>query len=177
MNKYISMGFLLTAFATLFAFTACSEDNGDNEPIIDPVYDWATTATGTYNGTMNTLINIMGSDKDFGDTENQEIIISRDSINHVTVTYKNWTGMGTNYGDLIFSPVRLSSTSEGIITLSGTCRQTLYKDERSFEAMLAINGNISGTAKNIQLNIEVEMPKPAPSFKLTYRGKPEDSRQ
>lgn len=162
------------------SFTACSEDDDIQEPVICPTdgNEAAKWISGSYDGVMSTVLTSANfNNLTFPDTANQKITIAHDSINHVTVTYKDWSNGGTNYGNLVVSPVTTTVSENGTILVNGACKQTLYKGGRGFEADVTIKGTIAAEDKQCNLLFTVDMPvSPMMTlhFTLTYNGLPEE---
>lgn len=178
MKKTNWLCLLLLMAGINLGFTACNDDddetmtppeeNYDDETMTPPEesYDYALQIVGDYTGTMNTKFYMGDSERDFGDAENQELAIRQDSLNYATIIYKNWTGMGVNYGNLVIGNVKVGKTGK-TYTVEGAGTQTLYKEGRPFEAALTVSGTVAETSN---LVITVDMPTPAPDFKLTFNG-------
>ncbi len=169
---------LLLAMTCLFGgtiFTSCNDDDNDNTPIIDPV-----VYTANFTGITETTLNSGHAPMTFPGTPGQKVIITRDTLDRTVLIYKDWTGMGTNYGDFSI-PVSLTSTDNGQIGISGDCIQTLYKDSKGYEATLGVTGKIfsqaiidgEGRKDSCSLLITVNMPvSPTKTldFLLDYKG-------
>lgn len=177
MNRQIFFYMLMLLAGSVFV--ACSDDDNDSAHYIEPGDSQAAAewVAGNYDGTMGTVLTSANfNNMEFPDTANQKVEIVYDSLDYVTVRYKDWTNGGMNYGDLIVSPVKVSfAEDEATLVLSGSCVQKLYKEGRGFDAEVTVAGTVD--ERQCLLVFTVNMPvSPVMTldFTLTYDGKREE---
>lgn len=160
------------------AFTSCDDDNNGNAPVIDPVI-----YTADFTGSAETTLDSGKGEMTFPATPGQKVIFTRDTLDRCVLIYKDWTGMGTNYGDFSIPVSFTGRENSGLteLTVSGEGNQILYKEGRGYEATLGVTGKIfchaivgeEGRKDSCSLLITVNMPV-APTmtldFKLVYTG-------
>lgn len=155
-------------------FTSCNDDD-DNGPVIDPVL-----YSANFSGEVETTLDSGRGEMTFPATSGQKVLFTRDSLDCQVMVYKDWTGMGVNYGDFSI-PVTFTTQENGKTSVTGECVQTLYKESKGYEATLGVTGHIfrdaiiSGESRkdSCSLLITVNMPvSPAMTldFKLDYTG-------
>lgn len=170
-NIFFSMMMLLACCV----FVACSDDDNTPPYYIEPgdSQEAAEWVAGNYDGTMGTVLTSANfNNMEFPDTANQKVEIVYDSLDYVTVRYKDWTNGGMNYGDLVVSPVKVSfAEDEATLVLNGRCVQKLYKGNRGFDADVTVSGTVD--ERQCLLVFTVNMPvSPVMTldFTLTYDG-------
>lgn len=171
---------VLLAFSSIF-MTACHNDDSNDKDLITCPTDNQSAAkliAGNYDGEMGTTLSSANfNNMTFPDTINQKIVITHDTLNYISIVYKDWSNGGVNYGDLKVSPVEVSVSEENnTILVEGNCKQILHKGGRGFEADIAVAGTFTPEEKHCNLLFKVNMPvSPMMTldFKLTYNGKPE----
>ena len=173
MKRLKMLPLMLMARCSSVAFVACSDDDDEPKPTIDPVLSAAEWVAGEYEGTTLTDLDSRGMVMRIDTTYNQPLTIGKDSLDRLVLTYHNWTDhTGMSYGDFRILPLVTTATDEGVL-ISGACTDSLYKAGVGYPASLRVEGIVSGKEKKADLTINIDLvvsPKMTLKFTLKYEG-------
>lgn len=173
MKKLNYLSLMLMALCMGFAFVACDDDDDAPKPTIDPVLSAAEWVADSYTGTTFTDLDSRGMTMRIDTTYNQPLIIEKDSLGQLVLTYPNWTDhMGMSYGDFSILPLEATRQDDKVV-INGTCTDSLYKAGVGYPATLSVEGTISGEQKQADLTIKIDLvvsPKMTLKFALDYEG-------
>ena len=173
MKRLKMLPLMLMALCSSAAFVACSDDDDEPKPTIDPVLSAAEWVAGEYVGTTLTDLDSRGMVMRIDTTYNQPVTLGLNEQKQLVLTYHNWTDhTGMSYGDFRIQPLVTTATDEGVL-ISGACTDSLYKAGVGYPASLRVEGIVSGKEKKADLTINIDLvvsPKMTLKFTLKYEG-------
>ena len=173
MNRLKMLPLVLMALCSSVAFVACSDDDDEPKPTIDPVLSAAEWAASEYVGTTLTDLDSRGMVMHIDTTYDQPVTLGLNEQKELVLTYKNWTDhTGMSYGDFRILPLEATATEEEVV-ITGTCTDSLYKAGVGYPATLSVAGTIGGEPKVADLTIHIDLvvsPKMTLKFTLDYEG-------
>ena len=173
MKKLNYFYMVLTMLCSSLVFVSCSDDEDELKFIIDPVLDAEEWVVADYIGTTMTDLDSRGMIMRIDTTYNQSVILEKDSLGQLRLTYRNWTDhTGMSYGDFHIVPVNATITTEGV-AISGECTDSLYKAGKGYPATLYVEGTVNGEQRVADLTLKVDLavsPVMTLKFTLSYEG-------
>ena len=173
MKRLKMLPLVLMALCSSVAFVACSDDDDEPKPTIDPVLSAAEWVAGEYVGTTLTDLDSRGMVMHIDTTYNQPVTLGLNEQKQLVLTYHNWTDhTGMSYGDFRILPLEATATEEAVV-ITGTCTDSLYKAGVGYPATLSVTGTIGGEPKVADLTIHIDLvvsPKMTLKFTLDYEG-------
>ena len=173
MKRLKMLPLMLLALCSSVAFVACSDDDNEPKPTIDPVLSAAEWVAGEYVGTTLTDLDSRGMVMRIDTTYNQPVTLGLNEQKQLVLTYHNWTDhTGMSYGDFRILPLE-ATANERAVVIAGECTDSLYKMGVGYPATLKVAGIIGGEPKVADLTINIDLvvsPKMTLKFTLDYEG-------
>lgn len=173
MKRLKMLPLMLLALCSSVAFVACSDDDDEPKPTIDPVLSAAEWVAGEYVGTTLTDLDSRGMVMRIDTTYDQPVTLGLNEQKQLVLTYHNWTDhTGMSYGDFRILPLECFNRGKDVV-FGGTCTDSLYKAGVGYPATLSVTGCVNGEPKVADLTINIDLvvsPKMTLKFTLDYEG-------
>lgn len=150
---------LMLLLATTLCFTSCDDDDDDDIATVN--------IEGTYLGKLESMVCVMGAEVPV--SQDDVVTIITKEADSYTVTIKDYTYNGDNYGDIVVTNVLMDDND----SFSGNGECTLTKNDRDYTATIEeLEGDKEGNEIDINFNMNLPVsPMMTIVFDITYTGK------
>ncbi len=155
MKRLISHWMMAAMAAALtMTTTACDDDDEEEEARTITISDFATQ----YLGTQYTVVSVMGAEIPV-ETDSVVAIVEELCGDMISLTLKDFTAQGTNYGDIVADSVVVTSltAAEAVFAGSGECVMT--KGSREFTATISgLEGSYTAATNVLEVQFDMTLP-------------------
>ncbi|MBP5364959.1 MAG: calycin-like domain-containing protein [Bacteroidales bacterium] len=165
---FFAFSSMMLALISASLLVACSDDDDDeSQTSLDDI-------VGLYSGDMDCDVTVMGRVINIDYNEVKAEVSKNADGQTLCIKIKDFAYAGDNYGDIVIDNVVVDKyNDDGSVTLAGTNVCPLTKNEKAYDATVAMLGSFTRLQNSLQLDIDMSLPvseKMTILFKIDYQS-------